>query len=195
MRAYSDVFTGSYVSMEAEAATIKVNAHIVPGFLQTPDYARAVIARTGPWLAADDVDRRVAARTARQQALLDRDNPPEIHVILDEAVLHRQVGGPNVTSAQLSALREASTRPDVTIQVLPFTAGATAGLDGEFVILTFPSAEDAPVAYAEGLMGDLYLESEEELDRFNLAWTHLVAQALSPHKSIAMIGKLAKEHR
>ncbi len=193
--AYSDVFTGSYVSMEAEAASIKVNAHIVPGFLQTPDYARAVIARTGPWLAADDVDRRVAARTARQQALLDRDNPPEIHVILDEAVLHRQVGGPKVTSAQLSALREASTRPDVTIQVLPFSSGANAGMEGEFVILTFPGTEDPPIAYAEGLMGDIYLESEEELDRHHVAWTHLVTQVLSPDRSIAMIGKLAKESR
>jgi transcriptional regulator with XRE-family HTH domain len=191
--AYTDVFTGSYISMEAEAATIKVNAHLVPGFLQTPDYARAVIAGTGPWLDSGDVDRRVTARAARQQALLDRDNPTEIHVILDEAVLHRQVGGPKVTSAQLFALREASTRPNVTIQVLPFIAGAAAGLDGEFVILTFPGTEDAPVAYAEGLMGDLYLESEEELDRYNLAWTHLITQVLSPHKSIAMIGKLAKE--
>jgi len=173
--------------------SIRVTAHIVPGFLQTPDYARAVITGTGPWLDAGDVDRRVAARTARQQALLDRDDPPEIHVVLDEAVLHRQIGGPAVTYAQLTALSAASKRPNVTIQLLPFSAGAAAGLDGEFVILTFPGTEDAPIAYAEGLMGDIYLESEQELDRYNLAWTHLSTQVLSPGKSIAMIGKLTKE--
>jgi hypothetical protein len=74
--AYSDVFTGSYVSMEAEAATIKVNAHIVPGFLQTPGYTRAVISGTGPWLEAADVDRRVAARAARQQVSLTGTTQP-----------------------------------------------------------------------------------------------------------------------
>jgi transcriptional regulator with XRE-family HTH domain len=193
--AYSDVFTGSYISMETEAGTIRINAHIVPGFLQTPDYARAVIARTGPWLDADDVDRRVAARTARQQALLDRDDPPQIHVILDEAVLCREVGGSDVLCGQSAALGAAAERPNITLQVVPFTAGANAGLEGEFVILTFPGGDDPPVAYVEGLMGDIYLESEEELDRYNLAWTHLVTQALSPDESAAMISKRTKDSR
>ena len=193
--AYSDVFTGSYVGLESEAAAIKVNAHLVPGFLQTADYARATITRTGPWLDVSDADRRVAARIARQQALLDRDEPPQIHVVLDEAVLHRQVAGPKAMSMQLAAIAEASTRPNITIQVLPFTAGAVAGQDGEFVILSFPDQEDPPVAYVEGLMGDIYLESGEELDRFNLAWTNLVKQARGPEESADMIGVLAKEPR
>lgn len=193
--AYSDVFTGSYVSLESDAATIKVNAHLVPGFLQTPDYARAAIARTGPWLDADDVDRRVAARGARQQALLGKENPPQIHVVLDEAVLHRQVAGPEAMSRQLMDLAEASSRPNITIQVLPFSTGAAAGQDGEFVILSFPDPEDPSVAYIEGLMGDIYLESEEELDRFNLAWTSLIDQARCPDESTAMIRTLARESR
>jgi transcriptional regulator with XRE-family HTH domain len=193
--AYSDVFTSSYVGLESEAATIKINAHLVPGFLQTPDYARATIARTGPWLEASDVERRVAARAARQQALQALESPPQIHVVLDEAVLHRQVGGAEAMSRQLAAIAEASAGPDITIQVLPFSAGAAAGQDGEFVILSFPDAEDPPVAYVEGLMGDIYLESEEELDRFSLAWTILVSQALGPGESAAMISMLAKESR
>jgi transcriptional regulator with XRE-family HTH domain len=191
--AYSDVFTGSYVGLESEAARIQVNAHIVPGFLQTEDYARAVIAATRPALEASEVDRRVTARTARQNALFGRREPPEIHVVLDEVALRRQVGGPGVMSAQLDALAEAGTRSRLTLQVLPFTEGANAGMEGEFVILAFPDPEDPPVAYAEGLMGDVYLESGEELDIYHLAWSHLVEGALMPGQSATMIRKIAEE--
>jgi transcriptional regulator with XRE-family HTH domain len=155
--AYSDVFTGSYVGLESEASAIKVNAHIVPGFLQTADYARAVITATRPALEPGEVDRRVAARAARQDALLGRGSPPQVHVVLDEAVLRRQVGGRGVMAAQLAALAAAGARPGLTLQVLPLAGGANAGMEGEFVILSFPEPEDPPVAYAEGLMGDIYL--------------------------------------
>lgn len=190
---YKDVFTGSYVGLESEAATIRINAHIVPGFLQTADYARAVIAATGPWLDTVETDRRVVARAARQKALFGREEPPEIHVVLDESVLRREVGGREVARAQLVVLSEATMRPNITLQVLPFGAGACAGMDGDFFIFTFPDPEDTPVAYAEGLFGDVYLESKEELDRYNLAWTHLVDKALAPAESAALIAELAEE--
>jgi Domain of unknown function (DUF5753) len=77
--------------------------------------------------------------------------------------------------------------------VLPLAGGANAGMEGEFVILGFPEPEDPPVAYAEGLMGDIYLESEEELDLYNLAWSHLVGSALGPDESLALIGQITKE--
>ena len=193
--AYSDVFTGSYVGLESEASRIQVNAHIVPGFLQTADYARAIIAATRPALETSEVDRRVTARTVRQNALFGRDEPPEIHVVLDEVALRRQVGSPQAMAAQLETLAEASARPGMTFQVLPFALGASAGMEGEFVILIFPDPEDPPVAYAEGLMGDVYLESEEELDVYNLAWIHVVNAALSPSESASMIHTIAKEYR
>lgn len=193
--AYSDVFTGSYVGLESEASRIQVNAHIVPGFLQTEDYARAVIATTRPTLESGEIDRRVAARSARQKALFGRDVPPEIHVVLDEVALRRQVGGTKAMSAQLAALAGSTAPPCLTLQVLPFTIGAHAGMEGEFVILTFPDPEDPPVAYAEGLMGDVYLESEEEIDVYNLAWSQLVETALSPGESASMMRKIAKETR
>jgi len=193
--AYSDVFTGSYIAMEAEAASIRINAHLMPGIFQTPGYAHEIIRQTRPAISAEDAERRVAARTARQDALTSRPQPPQIHVILDEAVLHRQVGGPAVTGQQLTALAETSTWPNVTVQVLPFTAGANAGMDGHFVILAFPDSEDPPVAYVEGLMGDVYVEAAEEVDRFTLAWTHLVTQALDPAGSAAMISTLVKEQQ
>jgi transcriptional regulator with XRE-family HTH domain len=192
---YKDVFTGSYVGLESEAARIQVASHIVPGLFQTADYARAVIAATAPWLGAEETERRVVARTARQDAVLGREDPPEIHVVLDEAALHRSVGGADVMAGQLAALAKASTQPGVTLQVMPFAAGANAALEGDFVILAFPHPEDPPVAYAEGLFGDLYLESKEELDRYSLAWTHLLNKALSPAESAAMITELVKENR
>jgi len=191
--AYTDIFTGSFISMEAEASSLRINAHVVPGLLQTPAYAHEVIRRTRPAITAEDADRRVAARAARQEALFSRLETPEIHVIFDEAALRRQVGGPAVMAPQLAALAEAANSRNVTIQVLPLADGANAGMDGHFVILAFPDPEDPPVAYVEGLMGDVYVEAAEEVDRFSLAWTYLVSQALEPAKSAAIIHSIAKE--
>jgi transcriptional regulator with XRE-family HTH domain len=190
--AYTDIFTGSFIAMEAEASSVRVNAHVVPGLFQTPGYAHAVITGTRPSIGSEEAERRVAARTARQDALFGRTEPPEIHVILDEAVLHRQVGGPAVMTQQLEALAETAAWPQVTLQVLPYTAGANAGMDGHFVILAFAAAEDPPIAYVEGLMGDVYIEAAEEVDRFSLAWTLLTAQALDPAESATKIRALAR---
>ncbi|MFD0900111.1 helix-turn-helix domain-containing protein [Actinomadura sediminis] len=187
---YSDVFTGSYVGLESAAARIRINAQLVPGFLQTDDYARAIIGRTRPTLETEEVERRVAARAARREALFGKDDPPEVHVVLDESAVRRHVGGRDVMRDQLTSLIEASALPNVTLQVLPFTFGAHAGVEGEFVILIFHNPEDAPVVYAEGLMGDLYLESEPELDTYQLAWTHMLEGTLDPHESVAMLREL-----
>lgn len=191
---YKDVFTGSYVGLESDAATIQIASHIIPGLFQTVDYAQAVISATAPWMDADEVERRVEARTARQQAVLGRGSPPEIHAVLDEAALRRAIGGPAVIAEQLDLLAKASTQAGVTVQVAPFAAGTHAALEGDFVILSFPDPQDPPVAYAEGLFGDLYLESKEELDRYQLAWTYLLGKALSPAESAALIGELVKEN-
>jgi transcriptional regulator with XRE-family HTH domain len=192
---YKDVFTGSYVGLESEAATIQVVSHIVPGLFQTPAYARAVITETRPVLDTEEAERRVVARTARQHAVFSRDEPPEIHVVLDEGALRRAIGGSVVMAEQLASLAKASTRTGVTVQVVPFAAGTHAALEGDYVILAFPEPEDSPVVFAEGLFGDLYLESQEEMDRYTLAWTRLLGKALSPAESAVMIGELAKENR
>jgi transcriptional regulator with XRE-family HTH domain len=192
--AYADVFTGSYISMEAEASSIRIHSHVVvPGIFQVPAYAQAVITETEPGISPGDAARRVAARLARQEALLGRDKPPSVHAILDEAGLRRQVGGPAVITGQLSALTDLAARPEVTIQVLPFTAGANAGMDGKFTMLGFP--DDPPVAYVEGLMGDIYLEAADETDRFHAAWARLVSQALAPGETLQKIRDLAKENQ
>lgn len=142
-------------------------------------------------LDAAEVERRAAARAVRRTALLERTDPPEIHVILDEAAVRRHVGGAEAMRQQLAALIEASKRPNITLQVLPFEAGGHAGVEGEFVVLVFPDPEDAPVAYVEGLMGDVYLESNSELDMFNLAWDHMLEGALDPNQSLAFLEELS----
>jgi transcriptional regulator with XRE-family HTH domain len=192
--AYADVFTGSYISMESEASSIRMHAQVVvPGLFQTATYAREVISATQPGISETDANRKVAARLARQEALFARNDPPSAHAIVDEAVLRRQVGGRSATGAQLKAIAVAAGRPGVTIQVVPFSSGANAGMDGKFTLLDFP--EDPPVAYVEGLMGDIYLEAADETDRFHAAWARLASQALTPAASLRMIRELAKENQ
>lgn len=193
---YKDAFSGSYVALETDASEIRVNAFMVPGFFQTPGYAGAAIATTRPELQLAEVERRTQARMARQKALLqDRGKAPRIHVLLDESAVRRQVGGPDTMRDQLSRLSDEAGRSHVTIQVLPFSAGSHAGVDGEFVIIDYPDPEDDPFVYVEGLFGDIYVETRDDIARYRLAFDHAAADvALSPADSLEMIKQLAKEN-
>lgn len=193
---YRDVFSGSYVALETDAAEIRINAFVVPGFFQTEAYARATIATTRPDLAPGEVERRMEARTARQKALFDdRDDPPLIHILLDESVIRRQVGGADSMREQLARLAEIASWPTVTIQIVPFSAGAHAGSEGEFVLIDFPDSEDDPFVYEEGLFGDLYLESQEEIARYRTAFDHAATDAaLAPDDSRTLLNELAEEN-
>lgn len=192
---YRDVFSGSYVALESDAAQIRVNAFMVPGFFQTPGYARAAIAGTAPGLHLTEVERRMEARLARQKALFSgRAEPPVVHALLDESVVRRQVGGPVAMREQLGRLAEIAEWPNVTVQVLPFSAGTHPGMDGEFVIIDFPDADDDPFVYEEGLFGDIYTETPEEIARYRLAFDHAAADsALSSADSVSMIRRLAAD--
>ncbi len=192
---YRDVFTGSYVALETDAAQIRVNAFMVPGFFQAPGYARAAIAGTAPGLHLTEVERRMQARQARQKALFeDRGEPPMVHVLLDESAVCRQVGGPQAMREQLARLAEIADWPNVTIQILPFSAGTHSGMDGEFVIVDFPNPDDDPFVYVEGLFGDIYIESPDEIGRYRLAFDHAAADAaLTPADSADIIRHLAHD--
>jgi transcriptional regulator with XRE-family HTH domain len=195
---YRDVFSGSYVALESDAAQIRVNAFMVPGFFQTPGYARAAIAGTAPGLHLTEVERRMEARQARQKALFeDRREPPTVHVLLDESAVHRQVGGPQAMREQLARLAEIAEWANVTLQILPFTAGTHPGMDGEFVIVDFEGPDDDPFVYVEGLFGDIYIETPDEIGRYRLAFDHAAADAaLTPADSVGIIRHLAhKRHK
>ena len=191
---YRDVFTGSYVALEDEASVMRLYyPELIPGLLQTQHYARAVIRAVRPGYDDESVERRVAARLARQKALLDREASPELRCVLNEAVVRRQVGDAPVQAGQLRALADAAERPQLTIQILPFSAGAHAGLEGGFVLIEFPSEQDPDVVYVEGIMGDLYLESVEEVKRYQSAFDRIQTIALSPEETLTLISELERE--
>ncbi|MEV0391815.1 helix-turn-helix domain-containing protein [Polymorphospora rubra] len=190
---YSTVLTGAYVGLEAAAHSVRAyEQQVVPGLLQTGDYAKAMIRSARPDITAEEVERRVRVRLQRQ-SLLTQDDPIEVWVVLDEAVVSRPVGGDEVMRAQLARLVEAADLPNVTLQILPFEVGAHAGMDGTFTILDFAEARDPGVVYAENATGGLFLEKAEELRKYVFIFDHIRAAALRPEESVAAIAKLAEE--
>ncbi|MEU4233752.1 helix-turn-helix transcriptional regulator [Nonomuraea sp. NPDC026600] len=185
--AYSDVFTGSYIGLEDEAAFIhQWEVQLIPGLLQTEDYARTVITALRP---ADEVQRRVMARMARR-TLLSRPDPPEFSAVLDEAAIRRTIGGRQVMHEQLQALLISARRTNVTIRVLPYHAGEHPGLEGAFTLLGFSEPLDPDVAYVEGTAGDVYVESTEQVERCKLVFDRICNAALPPDESLRLISEL-----
>ena len=128
-----------------------------------------------------------------RQALLIQDDPIDLWVVLDEAVVSRPVGGDEVMRDQLVRLAEMSELPNITVQILPFAVGAHAGMDGTFAILDFPDVEDPDVVFAENATGGLFLEKADELRKYNSIFDTIQATALSPEESRNMIVMLAEE--
>jgi hypothetical protein len=191
--AYGDVFRSSLPALEHTAARIRtLETAFVPGLLQTPDYARAVMSVALPEESPEKIDRRVQARMARQTLLAQR-NPPALHVIIDEAVLARRVGGEEVMLGQISALWLASRRPNITIRLLPFDAGAHVGMDGAFTIWNFDETAIPEAAFTEGPGGDVYLEGAADLARLSLRWDRLATAALPPEDSAERFAELTRE--
>jgi transcriptional regulator with XRE-family HTH domain len=181
----------AYLGLEAEAVRLRdFQPLVIPGILQTEDYARAVL-RTAPNAGStEDIDRQLGLRMERQ-AILAQANPPDLWVVLSESVLHVQVGGPTVTRGQLRRLIDAAERSNVTLQVLPFTTAAHVQPISPFTILEFPEAADPTVVYLEHLTGSLFLESEEEVRRYTVVFDHLRAEALGTGQSIDLIAQVA----
>jgi transcriptional regulator with XRE-family HTH domain len=194
--AYDDVLPSGfdiYVGLEAEAVTVRSYENsVLPGMLQTPDYARAALRELLPRHGAEQIDRLVDLRMERQRRLYD-DPPLEVWAILDEAVVRRPVGGRQVMGAQLDRLLEMEARPGITVQVLPFDCGAHAGLDGPFAILEFPDRTDSEIAYVESVAGILYLEKDRDVRARVEAFDRLRASALAPAASVELIARVAQE--
>jgi hypothetical protein len=184
-----DLPYSTYVGLEAAAASIRdYDSAVVPGLLQTPDYTRARHEGTMPRLQADEIELRVEVTLTRQR-VFEQEHPPYFWSILDEAVLHRAVGGPAVMKAQLEHLIEVSRQPEITIQVIPYEVGAHPALDSIFTIVEFDGGVPG-VVYVEGLVGSIYLERPEDLDRYQQVFDRLSTIALSPEDSILLIKKV-----
>lgn len=179
----------TYVGLEADATTLRTyESEYVPGLLQTEDYARAVMRATMLTASDEEIERHVAVRIVRQERLAEP-GAPEIWAVVSEAVIRRVVSGEPVMRAQLSRLVEASKQPNVTLQVLPFSVGAHAGMDGAFMILGFPAPADPDVTYVHYYTGTLYLEKPEDLARYTLMFDHLRAAALPVGQSRDVIAR------
>jgi Domain of unknown function (DUF5753)/Helix-turn-helix domain len=190
-QAYSDTPVVPLVGLEVAADRIQgYEAMAVPGLLQTPDYARAMIRAPRPDLPSEQVDRWVEFRMARQELLRQAD-PPTFQVVLEECALRRPVGGPKVLRDQLRHVLEAATFPTLTLQVLPLQAGEHPALSGAFTIYRFLEPADPDVVYLD--QSDLYLERPEQVQRYAAAFERVRGAALSVRDSSSLIATLAHE--
>jgi transcriptional regulator with XRE-family HTH domain len=193
---YDDVIGrqfSTYLGFEAVAAVVQTyEGMVVPGLLQTPDYARALVDAVGDAQNEEEAARRVEARAYRQQ-ILQGDDSPRLHAIVDEGVLRRIVGGPTVMHGQLAHLAEISQRPTVTVQVVPFEAGAHRAMEGGFIILRFADEGDGDVVSVDLRTRSLYLDDKDEVEAYRGAWESVLATAASPMLSRQMIEVAAEE--
>ncbi|MBT2402136.1 MULTISPECIES: helix-turn-helix transcriptional regulator [unclassified Streptomyces] len=179
--AYDDIPYGAYIGLEAEAAAIRFyEPLVVPGLLQTPAYARAVIAGTIPHATAEQAATRLQVRMRRQDRLRAPGNPLRLWAVLDESALWRVVGSREVMRKQLDHLTRLSAQPHITMQVLPHDVGAHPGVSGQFSLLEFADTTDVSVVYLERFTSDLYLEKRSDVRRYSDMYAHLQAKALSP---------------
>jgi hypothetical protein len=200
-------YFATYVDLEQAAIRLSYyHSTVVPGVLQTVDYARGMFTWSLSAGNSEDHhaghpqieytperrDQLIDVRLKRQQ-LLARDPAPDLVMVLDEAVLHRAVGGPAVMGSQLRRLVEASAMPNLTLQVIPFGVGAHPAMDNIFTILDFGQAAPS-VVYVEGLMGWLYLEREQEVARYRQVMERLRRIALSPAETVELISEVGARY-
>ncbi|WP_433529436.1 helix-turn-helix domain-containing protein [Micromonospora sp. CA-263727] len=176
--------------IEEEATALRWFEPIyVPGLLQTGAYARAIMDGAG-FFAPDEIDQQVATRLDRQP-VLTRDRPPLFIAVIDEYVLRRRIGDPEVMREQLRHLvKLGSTLPRVRIQVVPLSAGAYPGLDGPFVIATYPQGED--VVYLEGQRYAQVIDRSEYVRQIVEIWESIRGEALSQQQSLDLIAEVAE---
>ncbi|MEV6864929.1 helix-turn-helix transcriptional regulator [Streptosporangium subroseum] len=187
---YKDVFGGSLPGFEAEATQIRtVELVTIPGLLQTAGYATAIF-QAGQVLDQAAVQRRVEGRLTRQ-TILDRDDPPQIWAVIDEAALRKMVGGPKVMAEQLAHLAGMATRSNIAVQVLLDSTGAHAAMGSGFVILDFAGDLDPSIVYLETPTDNLFLERPEEVQAYTLTFNRVVAAALTVEESVRYVASLA----
>ncbi len=180
----------TYIGFEGEARSVwNYESLLVPGLLQTEDYARAVIHGGLPEGFRDEMECRVEVRMGRQE-ILHGDNPLVFWGIVDEAALVRQVGGRAVMLAQLRSLLTTAELPNVTFQIIPFGAGAHAGMPGSFVLMRFAEPAVPDVVYADSVAGGQFLEGEGDARRYENVFERLRTVAATPGTSRSLMAAL-----
>jgi transcriptional regulator with XRE-family HTH domain len=195
--AYRDVASQSLLQLieyESEAHAVRqFETLFIPGILQTEDYARAVLQNhydEGP--GSEQLRALVELRTRRED-LFDAENGPSFHFVLDEAVVHRLVVGPSVMRRQLRRLIEVANRPNITIEIVPFSAGLHPGMKGPFEIIEFADPPVSDIVYLEGPRVDIISDDPEEILKYREAFERLVKASLGPRDSLTLIARIADE--
>ncbi len=184
-----------FIGLESEASSIRwFELAIIPGLLQTPEYARAVILSGPQELRPSEVEGRIQVRMTRQQ-ILAGEAPPLLSAVIDEAAIRRVVGGPAVMRRQAEHLLAMSEQGKAAVQVIPFAAGPHPGQAGPFVILSFAEAADPDVVYMETAGGNLYADKSDEVALYSSAFAHLAALAMTPCDTRVMLRAMAGELR
>jgi transcriptional regulator with XRE-family HTH domain len=188
-----DLAYETYVGLEAEAVAISAfQSSVVHGLLQTADYARAGHEGAMPRLGPEQIERQIEAKLTRQHVLAQH-RPPHFSAILDEAALHRVVGGRRVMAAQLARIVEMSELPNVVVQVLPFGVGAHPALESNFAILEL-SGQTPDIVFVEGMIGSTYLDRDDDLKRYREVFRRLQSIALNPKDTIGLIARFYRTY-
>jgi transcriptional regulator with XRE-family HTH domain len=195
-RQYSDVlpesFTG-YLSLESEASRmLTYESEVVPGLLQTDAYARAILGQHPLTVMPYEIEQAARLRVARQSRLRGND-PLELDVVINEAVVRRVVGGAEVMRAQLAQIIEVAELPNVTLRILPFGAGAHPAANGSFVLLDFPDDDDPRIICLDTLVTTLYREGLREVGAYQLAYERVCALAMGPDDTVALLRSMIEE--
>jgi transcriptional regulator with XRE-family HTH domain len=185
----------SYIGLEAETSSMRTfDPLLVPGLLQTPAYARAIVREVSPYQrSADELEAIVQIRLTRQREVLGRADPPEFLVVLDEAALRRPVGGAETMREQLRQLAASEEQAHLTVKVLPFSTGPYPAMYGPFVILEFPTQADSPVVFLENAFSGDVLERAEDVGPYRRAFEKISEMALSTKESARLLNKVADE--
>jgi transcriptional regulator with XRE-family HTH domain len=182
-----------YLGEESDATHLRTyEAEFVPSLLQTADYCRAVRTACAPDISTADLDRFVEFRAARQTRLTAK-RAPTLHAVVNEAVLRRQIGGPDVMSAQLRHLLTLAERPNITVLVLPFESGAHPAMTGSFTILGFPPSTGVATVFVELDSYGLYRDKPYDIERYDWIFHQLTAAALTADESISLLGQISPD--
>jgi transcriptional regulator with XRE-family HTH domain len=186
----------TYIGLESAAESLRVFEPLtVPGQLQTEPYARAIIATSTRELGPDEIEQRLEVRLRRQDVIFKSEDPLRLSVVLDEAALRREVGGPAVMAGQLRRLTEAAAHPRVRIQVLAFAQGSHVSMAGSFGIFSFPGEPGGDISFVDTMAGSLFIERPAEVAAARDAFDELSAQALSREDTLALLTEVSAAYQ
>lgn len=189
---YRDLLAGPYVQLEDEATMVcNYESSLIPGLLHTEEYARAVIS-SGLTVTEETLERRTAARMKRQEHLTGN-NPLELRAVIDEAALRRPAGSPQVMRAQLERIVDLASLPNISVRVIPFSAGTYLAAGLSFVILKFAHPIDPDIVMAETLGGEKYFDGAEEIALYNSVFDKTQVLALDEQESVKLVKGLMAE--